>query len=87
MQSDRKKIYDRLRRIEGQVRGLQRLVESEAECVDILIQLSAVTAAMKRTGSAVIANYMEKCLNDATKDPQKGLEELKGALRQFIDAS
>lgn len=87
MQMKRKKIFDRLRRIEGQVRGLQRLVENEAECVDILIQLAAVTAAMKRTGSAIISNYIEKCLQDASKDPEKGLEELHRALKQFIDAS
>lgn len=87
MQIERKKVYDRLRRIEGQVRGLQKLVENEAECVDILIQLAAVTAAMKRTGTVIISNYMEKCVNDASKDPGKGLEELKGALKQFIDAS
>jgi len=87
VQSERKKIFDRLRRIEGQVRGLQRLVESEAECVDILVQLAAVTAAMKRTGSAIISIHIEKCLDDASKDPKKGLDELKGALKQFIDAS
>lgn len=87
MQIERKKVYDRLRRIEGQVRGLQKLVENEAECVDILIQLAAVTAAMKRTGAVIISNYMEKCVNDASRDPKKGLDELKGALKQFIDAS
>ncbi len=87
MQMERKKIFDRLRRIEGQVRGLQRLVENEAECVEILVQLAAVTAAMKRTGTAIISIYMEKCLTDASKNPDKGLEELKGALKQFIDAS
>jgi DNA-binding FrmR family transcriptional regulator len=87
MQIERKKVYDRLRRIEGQVRGLQKLVENEAECVDILIQLAAVTSAMKRTGAVIISNHMEKCVNDASKDPRKGLDELKRALNQFIDAS
>lgn len=87
MKSERRKILDRLRRIEGQVRGLQHLIENEAGCVDILIQVAAVTAALKRTGSAIISAHIEQCLNDASKSPGEGLAELKKALRQFIDVS
>lgn len=88
MQTERKKILDRLRRIEGQVRGLQRLIESEAACVEILIQVAAVTAALKRTGTAIVSAHMEQCLKEASAGGNgEDLEGLKRALRQFINAS
>jgi len=87
LQKERKNILDRLRRIEGQVRGLQRLIESEAACVDILIQVAAVTAALKRTGTAIISAHMEQCLKEASGGNGESLEGLKKALRQFVDAS
>jgi DNA-binding FrmR family transcriptional regulator len=46
MDQNRKKISNRLRRIEGQIRGIQRLIEEGAPCIDILTQVSAVTSAM-----------------------------------------
>jgi DNA-binding FrmR family transcriptional regulator len=87
MQKERKKILDRLRRIEGQVRGLQRLIENEAECVNVLVQVAAVTAALKRTGTAILSAHMEQCLKEASNGHGEGLEGLKKALKQFIDAS
>ncbi len=85
MDPKRKKILDRLRRIEGQVRGLQRLVEAEAPCVDVLVQISAVTSAMKKTGAAIVSINMEKCLEETSNNQGNGFDEFQKALIRFID--
>ena len=87
MDAERKKIYNRLRRIEGQIRGLQRMVERQEPCVDILTQLAAVTSAMKKTGIAVFRVNMKRCLKEATLKGRKGRKELEAALTRYIDLS
>jgi DNA-binding FrmR family transcriptional regulator len=61
-------IGRRLRRIEGQVRGLQRMVEEQRDCEAVLTQLMAARAALDRVGLLVVEHYVEECLN--TSDPQ-----------------
>ena len=87
MDQNRKKISNRLRRIEGQIRGIQRLIEQEAPCIDILTQVSAVTSAMKKTGGAIISNYMKTCIEESSDNPEKLNEDFRAALSRFIDLS
>jgi len=84
MNAERKKVLDRLRRIEGQIRGLQRMVENEAPCVDILTQVSAVTAAMKNTGNAMVQNHLQQCIHDVSKGSNEAMEEFQKALARYI---
>jgi DNA-binding FrmR family transcriptional regulator len=85
MENDRRKIIGRLRRIEGQVRGLQRMIEKEAPCIDVLTQISAVTAAMKKTGSTIIRANMKRCMSEPVSRPGKGMEDFEAALTRYID--
>ncbi len=55
----------RLKNIEGQVRGLQRMVEEEKYCVDILTQISAVRAALHSVGMLILRRHVETCVSDA----------------------
>jgi DNA-binding FrmR family transcriptional regulator len=55
----------RLKNIEGQVRGLQRMVEEEKYCVDILTQVSAVRAALHSVGMLILRRHVETCVSDA----------------------
>jgi DNA-binding FrmR family transcriptional regulator len=55
----------RLKNIEGQVRGLQRMVEEEKYCVDILTQISAVRAALHSAGMLILRRHVETCVSDA----------------------
>jgi CsoR family transcriptional regulator, copper-sensing transcriptional repressor len=87
MDDERKKILNRLRRIEGQIRGLQRMVERQAPCVDVLTQLAAVTSAMKKTGISVLRVNMNRCLNEAAANERKGRDEFEAALTRYIDLS
>ena len=60
----------RLRRIEGQVRGLQRMVEEDAYCIDILTQVSAVTKALQSVAVGLLDQHVRHCVtNAATNDP------------------
>jgi DNA-binding FrmR family transcriptional regulator len=64
-------ITNRLRRIEGQIRGLQRMLEEERECEAILTQLMAARAALDRVGLLVVDNYMQECLTDSSNPPSR----------------
>ena len=82
-------ILTRLRRIEGQVRGLQKMVGREASCAEILTQVAAVTAAIKRVGRRVVQTSIEECLEKSQKESgMKGAEslgDLQKAISQYID--
>lgn len=78
---------NRLKRIEGQIRGLQRLVESEAPCVEVITQISAVTSAMKKTGAAILANNMKKCIDESKENRDTALMDFQTILFRYIDLS
>jgi DNA-binding FrmR family transcriptional regulator len=68
----------RLRRIEGQIRGLQKMVEGGAACEEVLTQVAAATAAIKKAGLVMIQGYMDECLEKAGKEAgSKQKEPLK----------
>lgn len=58
----RSKISGRLRKIEGQIKGVARMVEEERECVDIMVQLAAVKAALESVAGLVLRNYSAICV-------------------------
>ena len=66
----------RLRRIEGQVRGLQRLVEEERYCADILVQISSVQEALRSVGRALMKNHLRHCASEAIRDAAPARAEL-----------
>jgi len=63
----KKEVLARLRRIEGQIRGIQRMVEEEMPCLDILTQVAAVTSAIKRVGTFIVHTYMKECMEKTQK--------------------
>ena len=89
MNEERKDVLLRLRRIEGQIRGLQRMVEEEVDCADILTQVAAVTAAVKKVGTVVVKAYMEECLDKTQKAPgarrMETLKDFEKAVSRYID--
>src|SRR5689334_2479201 len=72
----------RLRRIEGQVRGLQRMVEEERYCADILTQVSSVQEALRGVGKELLRNHLKHC---ATKAIRAGDEEAEGMYDELTD--
>jgi DNA-binding FrmR family transcriptional regulator len=89
MERENKDVLLRLRRIEGQIRGLQRMVEEGSYCADILTQVAAVTAAIKKVGSVIVKTYMEECLDKIQKVPgvKQGetFKDFQKAVSRYID--
>jgi DNA-binding FrmR family transcriptional regulator len=89
MEPEKKDVLLRLRRIEGQIRGLQRMVEEGVDCADILTQVAAVTAAIKKVGTVVVKTYMEECLDKSQKVPgvKRGqtFKDFQKAVSRYID--
>jgi DNA-binding FrmR family transcriptional regulator len=82
------KARGRLRRIEGQVQGLQRMVEHDAYCVDILLQISAVQGALEQVQKLLLGRHIESCVADALRsgsktDRQQKIEELLDVFARF----
>ena len=66
----------RLRRIEGQIRGLHKMVEDDRYCADILAQVSAVQAALRAVGRELVRNHLKHCLADATRGTGGDTEQM-----------
>ena len=84
-ETEKKKVTNRLKRIEGQVRGIQKMVEEDRYCIDILVQISAINSALKNVGFEVAERHVKHCVSDAVKtgegDPVT--EELMDVLKQL----
>jgi DNA-binding FrmR family transcriptional regulator len=79
---DTEDYLTRLRKIEGQVRGLQRQIDEEVYCIDILTQISAVTAALEKVALGLVDQHLRHCVMDAlTDEPELGEERLAEATR------
>ncbi|MGH7570801.1 MAG: metal-sensitive transcriptional regulator [Gemmatimonadota bacterium] len=81
-------LENRLKRIEGQVRGVQRMVEEGRYCVDILTQIDAVTAALARVQDRILEAHLNHCVIDAlegsdTANVREKVDEVVGLLRKF----
>jgi CsoR family transcriptional regulator, copper-sensing transcriptional repressor len=91
MENDREKkeVLLRLKRVEGQIRGIQRMIEQGVPCPEIMTQVAAATAAMKRVGIAIVRAYMEECLNRTKQEPaakrEEALKDFQRAISRYID--
>ena len=78
-------LLDRLSRVEGQVRGVAKMVESQRPCLEVLQQLSSVQAALKGVTKTVLRNYLERCATDAIRSGETGVyDELMDAIYKFV---
>lgn len=73
----------RLRRIEGQVRGIQRMVDEDTYCIDVLTQISAVTKALHAVSLGLLEDHMGHCVVDAARDSDEAAE---AKVREAADA-
>lgn len=78
-----KDVHTRLRRIEGQVRGLQRLVDEGAQCRDIVAQLAAVSSALDRVGYKLIVAGLQHCVIEPDGQSDADLAELEKLFLQL----
>jgi CsoR family transcriptional regulator, copper-sensing transcriptional repressor len=85
---DKDAYLKRLRRIEGQIRGLQRMVDEENYCIDILTQVSAATKALESVALGLLDNHLAHCVVDAARagGPDAGvkLQEASAAIARLV---
>ena len=80
-----KDLVNRLNRIEGQIRGIKRMVESDTYCTDILIQVSAVNAALNSFNKVLLANHIRTCVaDDIRAGKEETIDELVVTLQKLM---
>ena len=84
-QEEYKSLVHRLNRIEGQIRGIKRMIEENAYCTDILTQSSAVTAAMNAFNKELLANHIKTCVaQDIRNGKNETIDELVATLQKLM---
>ena len=82
---ERKKLIHRLNRIEGQIRGIRRMVENNAYCTDILIQSAAVNAAVNAFNKELLAHHIKGCVaRDIREGKDEVIDELVATLQKLM---
>jgi DNA-binding FrmR family transcriptional regulator len=86
--ADKQPLIKRLHRIEGQVRGIERMVDEERYCIDILTQIAAVTTALESLSVKVLEDHVRHCVAGAlasgdADEAQRKSEELLAAVQRF----
>lgn len=81
---DRDELLNRLKKIEGQVKGIQRMIEEEKCCTDVMIQISAIRSAINKVGGMMIERYVMECMQHGLKaSMEKG--EIDDSVKDVID--
>ncbi|WP_248959766.1 metal-sensitive transcriptional regulator [Sphaerisporangium perillae] len=85
---DKQAYLTRLRRIEGQIRGLQRMVEEESYCIDILTQVSAATRALQAVALGLLEDHIGHCVTDAINaggpEAEEKVKEASAAIARLV---
>ena len=83
---DKRSIQSRLRRIEGQVRGIQKMVEEDRYCIDVLTQVNATKAALESVALQLLADHTEHCVTEAIRsgDGKRKVRELNQAVERLV---
>ena len=83
---DKLDLQQRLNRIEGQVRGIRRMIDEDRYCPEVLTQIAAVRAALDRVGLILLEDHTRGCIVDSVEagHPDEAMTELMGILRKFL---
>ena len=84
----KKEAVSRLKKIGGQIKGIERMIEGEKYCVDILHQISAVAGALEQVSKIVMKRHLESCVTEAiktgtTRERDKKIDELMDVFKRF----
>jgi CsoR family transcriptional regulator, copper-sensing transcriptional repressor len=83
----REDLIKRLRRIEGQVRGIQKMLEEEKDCAEVLTQVAAVRSAMNKVGNLLLEGYAKDCMigNETPEEKNKKIYDLMQTVQKFLN--
>ena len=83
-EEETKKVINRLSRAEGQIRGIQKMINDDKDCMDVMTQLSAVRSSIDRVMGMVVANNLKDCVENPEGDPADQSKKLKQAINMII---
>ena len=84
-EEEKKKLLTRLKKAEGQIRGIEKMVENDLYCPDILIQVSAVTSALNSFNKELLACHIRSCVADDIREGKdEAVDELVGGLQKLM---
>ena len=78
------KYITRLKRSEGQLRGIQKMIEEERDCIDIITQLSAVRSSVDRVIELLITENLMECINNPLQNPDEQKEKIEKAIKYIV---
>ena len=83
---DKPSLLTRMKKIEGQAKGIQRMIKEERYCIDIVQQLTALSAAIDEVSLLILENHIEGCVADAIREEhgEGHIKELMGTIRKAI---
>lgn len=84
LMSDKKQMINRLKRAEGQLRGIQKMVEDDKACADVITQLSAVRSSIDRAMGLIVAQNLRNCVENPANDPSDQSKQLEQAINLII---
>jgi CsoR family transcriptional regulator, copper-sensing transcriptional repressor len=84
--ADKDKLVNRLRRIEGQVRGVERMVDEDRYCIDVITQISAIQAALDKVALGLLSDHARHCVvgGHGKGQPDDLTDELMGAVNRLL---
>ena len=85
--ASKQQLLNRLARVEGQVRGVARMVEEDRYCIDVLTQIAAAQAALEKIALGLVDGHVRVCMRDgggAPSDPDERVDELMGAVGRLV---
>lgn len=83
---DKDEVLARLRRVEGQVRGIQNMVENDAYCIDILTQITAASNALKKVAVGLLDQHIRHCVAHGTEGDKDMVREATAAIERLVKA-
>ncbi|WP_077622972.1 metal-sensitive transcriptional regulator [Sediminibacillus massiliensis] len=78
------KVTNRIKRVEGQVRGLLKMMEDEKECRDVITQMSAVKSALDRTAALIVSMNLENCIREEQENGRNSEELIQEAVNLLV---
>ena len=87
-ETEKKKLQTRIRRAEGQLRAISRMIDEETACVETLVQISAIQGALGKIGEIILNEHIESCVTDAIKNGdetqrQQAIDELMDVFSRY----
>lgn len=78
------KVKNRVKRVEGQVRGLLKMMEDNKDCKDVIVQMSAAKAALDRTAALIVSTNLEQCIREARDNDESSQEIIQEAVNLLV---